>query len=186
MRNINWNILLLAVLLVGAACKKEYVVGPQEPPKPPPVDKLPAITTTGKNTFGCLVNDVVYISTPQTIAGKQTLQAELDTAFSEMLLSSIQTNMPNGAMWLGIVNFTGTGKYDLPYSYGLYHLFTTDSYTVYRPNTDTTNIIEVTRFDSLQKIVSGKFTLNFKNVQTNEKLTIKSGRFDLKYTFYKN
>ena len=46
--------LLLAALLLTAACKKDKVA---------PVDQLPPATTTGADTWGCLVNGEVWKAT---------------------------------------------------------------------------------------------------------------------------
>ena len=45
-------ILIVSLVIIGIACKKK---------SDNPIDDLPPVTTTGANTFGCLVNGELFI-----------------------------------------------------------------------------------------------------------------------------
>jgi hypothetical protein len=59
MKQVKLLLLIIACANIFAACKKDKNTTPIEPT--PTRDQLPAITQTGANTFGCLVNGKVYI-----------------------------------------------------------------------------------------------------------------------------
>jgi len=48
--------IVLGFVLMGTSCKKE-----KPEPNPPSEPQLPAITTSGENTFGCYINDDLFI-----------------------------------------------------------------------------------------------------------------------------
>lgn len=171
-------VLILAVLTW--TCKKEYI-----DKNPTPLDKLPAISSIGANTLGCLVQNQPYAVNYDVIDGKPTIKAEFDKTYREMYIASFAVGSEGKSSSLGltIVNLQDTGMYNVEYYNAAYtKYFVADSPKVYRPDLFFPNRIHVTHLDTLKKIVSGTFELKVVIPQTEQGLRLMNGRFDVKYS----
>lgn len=168
------------LLLTAMSCKKD---------KTTDEDQLPPITQTGANTFGCLVNGKVYI--PKGYNGTGTPNPKISLEFfNGNLILSITTNQLENGNSLGYVNISIS---DTVLSPGIYNYPGKMNFSIGWPNVinncftpafDTTvkkwGEALVTKFDNVNKIVSGNFNCKFKT-ETCDTVFITNGRFDFKF-----
>ncbi|MBN1182093.1 MAG: hypothetical protein JXB49_07390 [Bacteroidales bacterium] len=168
--NIIKNIFLIATVLI-------FLKSCEAPEVP---TSLPEITTTGENTFGCYINDEIYI--PEIRDLSFTSEIIFEYPKYPDYLFTVETNrianekdeFDDVFLVINIENVTETMTYSIKssviyYNDNSYHLDTSFIH----------NLI-VSHIDTIQEIISGTFSYTAKNVETNEKLYITEGRFDLK------
>jgi hypothetical protein len=185
--------LLFAMLFVAGlhfpACYKERPEPEPEPPRIPYWDTLPAITQTGANTFGCLVNGKVWVPRVQILVPWYDLAASLNEfdgtgscGIDCILLTETQDDyltMGFGPTYFSPV--TCYGKTSIMPQSNI--IFQTEhvSYTIL-PKDSLNNWVKVSMVDTDRNIVSGTFQFKMYNDQNpNKVLNITDGRFDLKY-----
>ena len=169
-------ILLLIVLMTLTAlqCKKNT----QE-------DQLPPITTSGTNTFGCLVNGNVWLPVNKGIINYGPPEYKLEVSqywqnhsVTSVIISATQyeSNATNGF-------YIALDKLDT----GTYHLIGGLNYSdvnyIYYP-WDSSGVVHIMRFDTIQKIISGTFSFtgySDANITTAKSVSITDGRFDVHY-----
>lgn len=137
---------------------------------------LPAITTTGANTFGCKLNGSYWLAVPnksfQASYSKGAISLRFDKSgdnqYGIIVLSSSK----------GIVN--GVGEYNFNAKFRAYY---TNNVAIYSINDSTfSGSISILRLDSFSRIISGTFEYSPENSSvTPSKIYITEGRFDLKY-----
>jgi hypothetical protein len=89
MKQLKLLLLIIACANIFAACKKDK----NEPNEPVPTgDQLPAITQTGANTFGCLVNGKVYIPKGYPNTGAPNPRAIYDIDLNGIPYMQIRAN----------------------------------------------------------------------------------------------
>lgn len=187
-------ILKIMIAFTLVSCNKEEItVSPCE-------DQLPAITTTGANTFGCCING--NLLKPRdgsgTFGGSDSgFQAWSDTSgnneYDEIDIHDFASER-TGKILIHIQNFTqiGVGNYIIDQSNGLRgydsnsntHLFckifdyNDNQYKYYR-SYDNSGILKVTKCDFVNKIYSGTFSCKVVNSSNNnDTIQVKDGRFD--------
>jgi len=166
-------------------------------------DYLPAITTTGANTFGCCINGNLLIprNGAGTIGGNDygailyggypnlTDYYELDIRdFKSEKTGSLLLHMHQ-------IHINGLGEYIINQSNGynaidgLNHTYlhcrvfntATNNYQYYR-SYENSGILKITRYDFANRIISGTFSCIVKNsANPNDKIEIKDGRFDINW-----
>jgi len=148
-------------------------------------DTLPPQTQEGRNTFGCLVNGKIWFpkgvgSRTIAFANKDYLLigANIGQTESIGLLLKNEELIPNTEYILNSDNSMGT--FDIKCSTG--------AYCYYQTNLKYIGKINIIRLDTINKIISGVFSLNVqtKDLPTNcdcdsNIITITDGRFDLQY-----
>jgi hypothetical protein len=172
----------VAIVLMAASCKKEV----EE------IDLLPPATQSGKNTFGCLVDDKAFLPKGR--------------AFNPLPHQGFDLEVPTGDRWLckifGLRNVSeglfevrlhtdsllleegktynlASGKGEVTGIYNRYTFSSSDD--LY--NTDGiahTGQLHVTRFDRDARIISGTFWYDAVNSE-GVVVKIREGRFDFKY-----
>ena len=158
--------LLAIVLLSTAQCEK------------PDNSKLPPETQEGKNTFGCYVNDELFIAERKYAPfGGYFLSA----GYSKELNSiGISAYAKNGSIGFGVLN--PKEKTPITLLFANYHVD-----NLLFEDTDIGEIY-LTKFDTVNRIVSGFFSCEIKlksiigeanNVDSIVKIT--EGRFDIKF-----
>ena len=180
--------IVLGFVLMGTSCKKE-----KPEPNPPSEPQLPAITTSGKNTFGCYINNELYI--PK--GGINYRAIEYPRYYSEDGYIDIKVlNQKDFEGWIYIYILTdgifGVGDYSInpnalntPTSCLERRVDTiisgNETYTTPRYYVDTTktNLIKITRLDLTTGIVSGEFEFTATNGYYNDTIKVTQGRFDL-------
>jgi Family of unknown function (DUF6252) len=149
----------------------------------PREDILPAATTEGLNTFGCKINGKVWIA--NGIRNDQgTVAKAIEVEFRQLNASTfylfihtnadtkdrVQLSLPKGVMGTNLLE----DRYDQPFAIyydNNFRLFTTKS-----PNSGK---VDITRLDTVNRIVSGTFEFDGEFIVTKEKVTITEGRFDI-------
>lgn len=182
-----FTLLFLFCLFTFNQCKKN---------KTNPVDELPPETQTGANTFGCLVNGKAFTPGGSSLSGptKGAIYQYLIIGSADGYTFAVSGTDKRNTEDISIVGFgfdsvrisnrvyelktrrNGQGgggyrKIDINYPNG--NLFDT--------NENTTGEITITKFDTINQIVSGTFWFDAVNV-SNEKVEIRDGRFDMRYT----
>jgi hypothetical protein len=155
---------------------------------------LPPITQTGANTFGCKVNGKVWV--PRVPYGT-FLYRPIDVLVSEKNgsgsggvtcnLVDIEQGIDN---WLQIsfaLTYFKTGDFCYGISGGRGSAqFRTVQGVWYSSNfhPNPNNCINITRFDTIENIISGTFQFDvYKDtIPNNHKIEITEGRFDLRYS----
>jgi hypothetical protein len=186
-------LLLLALLLcTWMACKKDPLP-PYTGPQPIDYTVLPPATQTGAGTFGCLVDGEVWV--PRVPLGTVTYR-DISALISEKdgsggggitcNLVDIEKQIDNSlSISTGVTNFE-TMKFCYP-DYPIVRLMfrkTNGQWYLSQYFDIDENCLTITRFDTLNNIISGtfSFTAYKDSIDKNDKIKITDGRFDLKYS----
>lgn len=150
------------VLCAAVQCKKTTPVRV--------VEALPAETMTGARTFGCLVDGVIWIP-----KGNSLLPAISTTIQFNIL--NLNTTKENQGIVFSIDPLTSEGNYNLMVGNNRAE-YSIDAQT-YRCTAGT---MEVTRYDKVNKVLSGRFSFTGKDINTGKTVSITNGRFDVPFT----
>lgn len=163
-----------------SSCKKDNKYYPDPPAVLP--DSLPPITTEGNNTFGCLVNDSLWL--PYGLFqfdvhfenGMLYLNSEKSLLFFDAY-SSITIKSTHNTI-------SKIGKYKIQ-SFDQDKMQVGGDYYIDRLNyyTDDTYIgeLEILRLDTINKIVSGTFYFSAKSKYSTDTVKVSKGRFDVRF-----
>jgi hypothetical protein len=179
---------LSSVICLSPSCKKhDDTVDP--------LSQLPPATTTGANTFGCLVNGQVFI--PHAVANPGnnstqcnyiytnggyylTVAASNDNNSSYIVNVALNTNLLaiSEGQTLKLENRNVAGK-----ACGLYG-FVNASIITYQTTTIVSGQLHITKFDQTNQIISGTFNFNAirTDILNSDTVHVTDGRFDMKYT----
>lgn len=174
------------MLLCAASCKKS---------KPgtalTELEKLPPITQTGANTFGCLVDGVAWLpngSKPQT--GGPNIQVYVDPTFQggRFSITGHQYHIPGSDISIGSATCTSDGIFNLSSSSNLASYYQTilGSLPCQLSTTDAgifkTGFLNISKYDLTTGIFSGTFEFKLYNSQSScgDTIRITDGRFDVK------
>ena len=178
----EYTLLLLfaAFCCMGVQCKEE------EPDKIDELAKLPPATTKGRNTFGCLINGKAF---PYGAPGEHIKLAYYDNG--EFYVSYFtRLNPSNPSIHQGINLHTNKirseGKYCISYknfSEDFFTVITTDEnfFSADKSNLDGCANITISKFDTINQIISGNFRFTLNNENGNKKVIVEHGRFDFQY-----
>ena len=142
-----------------------------------PIDQLPPITQTGKNTFGCLINGEPFIvrNTYDQVAMHQGGGLFIGGGNDFNDLSShismlVGESITEGHIYTLNTSTSPKGEYYINTCF----YFTTPIYT---------GTLEITHFDQVNYIISGKFEFQAiaDNCGNEEVINVTDGRFDLEY-----
>lgn len=166
-------------------------------------DYLPAITTTGANTFGCCINGNLLIPRDGTgtIGGsdsgfKTWADPTGNSQYSEIDIKDYKSTR-TASIFIHIqgLHQNGIGEYIINQSNGytsidgFFHTYIhckvfdekTNSYQYYR-STENSGIIYITNYNLPNRKVSGMFNCVVKNSSNpNDIIEIKDGRFDINW-----
>ena len=178
--------LLGCLLLTSFSCKKKTNS-----------DLLPPPTQTGANTMGCYVNGKPWLpdtrdngSIPRLpqISIYKYADNTVDIGFNK------DRSGANQRIRIYLINFSGTGNYvmdkesDLkgfPPVYGYYENYGAfidyNSNNIFSTSSLAIGNILITRFDSLNKIISGTFYFAAKTANGLDSVTLSDGRFDCSF-----
>ena len=171
------------------ACKKSV-----------PSNNLPPITQTGANTFGCKINGQVWVPYWRCIdlsMGAVELEYNIYSVYSTGVFP-FRFNLgagKSGDPFQGIFHISpaflrGFTTSDGSYIYGTGNV--ADSMEIHFFNNsgdwtpkhfDSNNIFQITKLDTVNKIVSGIFSFSLYNSPTDS-IAITDGRFDLQIRQY--
>jgi hypothetical protein len=196
----NWKknklllpILGILVLLIYGNC---YQIKLPEPKN----IKLPAETTSGKNTFGCVIDGEnfknksywqVILVIPSKVRGVSSSFYEPDSInFQSDYSFQVTGNMvyikKDQSMNLFVTSdqpFEMGKTYDLAKNKGGAYFYDSNSGTNFSSNESDFFELTFTRFDTKAGIASGRFSgkLVSENSEVPEIIDVKDGRFDVKY-----
>ena len=178
--------MIFANTLLAGSCKKTKPDTPLTE-----LEKLPAATQTGANTFGCLVDGVAWLpngSKPQT--GGANIQLYVDPTFQggRFSITGHKYNEPNQYISIGSFKCTTSGFFDFDSSYNGIQFYRN------RPGSNFVNystndigifkkgLINITKYDLISGIFSGTFEgkLFIANGSYGDTIKITDGRFDVK------
>ena len=175
------RVLSLLLLFCFAQCKKQHDTPKTE------IEKLPAITHEGKNTFGCLLNGIAY-----TPGGGGILDIVLSVQYDPTFqggqfiiktkdLRNINNNI---SLYLHADSINTPGTYPLLFKSKYWINYdavqnNNCSYTNYYTS-PVSGFLSLSKFNVINRIVSGTFAFKFSTVQCGI-IDATEGRFDVKY-----
>ncbi len=184
-------IISVFLLFISNSCKKTKT----DPVSP--TDQLPAITQTGANTFGCLINGIVWMPKgydgsfsnsrinidPTFVDGDMTIRVYRIIDGLKYNITLASDSIKNVGTYLIKSNsraFFVFGKYKSDLSIEYCSVYSSD-YNTNNPF-NINGFIKVTRYDLVNKIFSGEFEITFNNTACGfgDPVKITSGRFDYK------
>lgn len=182
-RNIT-TLLLRALCSIFAGCKKDKTDTPLTE-----LEKLPPITQTGANTFGCLVDGVAWLpngSRPQY--GGPNPDVYVDPTFQggHFGITAHQYKNFQSQVGFGSGQYTNGGVYDigLPLQSISYTRFlntlNTCEFSSFDPGTYRRGFFNISRYDLANGIFSGTFESTIKSQACGDTIRITNGRFDVK------
>ena len=153
------------------------------------LEKLPPATQTGAQTFGCLIDGKAFVppkfGTNSPNAFYQFVNGKYFLGISASVNSNFLKSIGIGSDAINIVenstyNFLQENQ-DNPAFYAKY-LLGGGIYGDYSTTNINSGTIKITRFDSVNFIISGTFNFTAKEIYTGEIVEITNGRFDMQYT----
>jgi hypothetical protein len=185
-QKIKWLIPLLLFTCMALQCKKPKTELPKTE-----LEKLPPITQTGANTFGCLVNGVAWLPNGSGGLFDSRIELYVDPTFQggQFNITAHQFNNPSSFISVGSNNCTNVGIYSFnaPQSpnYTQYRFSPPPTYYNIVSSTDgTTNSLgnlHITRYDLSNRIFSGTFeAILYDPTKWPDTIRITQGRFDKK------
>ncbi|SIR50436.1 DUF6252 family protein [Pontibacter lucknowensis] len=167
--------LLLFTLLSIGSCKKRDVN---------PKDVLPAATMEGKNTFGAMVNDKVWLPKGRPSTFQPNLQLIYDPGYENgsFDIRAFRVDQNTSTYELMNINITQVNKagiYDLG-NRQLGRVYYEASECVYEGNEgEVKGTLEITKLDLQNDIIAGKFEFTIKSSDCKT-ISVTEGRFDKK------
>jgi hypothetical protein len=177
------RLILLLLCLLEFGCKKDA--------------SLPPATSDGLNTLGMLVNGKIWTANaPLTFDGNPGLYLYYSSQTKQLIIKARNVNQEKKVIFF-VENVRSIGFYNFSKRDNILAQDTschqciscTDStalmdingcFQPFRLVDSINSLIQITRLDTLGKIVSGKFSLTLRN-SANQNLSIKEGRFDSQY-----
>ncbi|MBX7206361.1 MAG: hypothetical protein K1X81_13130 [Bacteroidia bacterium] len=138
----------------------------------PPSNTLPPATQVGANTFGCKLNGEVWLPITTWVdyeAGTLLITTEKKMGNTSSVKLYLKNIYKQGVFYIGdsTINFTRS-----TYVYNSKFYYTDSIYT---------GQLFITRFDTINSILSGTFWFDARDKTTGEVVHITEGRFDNKY-----
>ncbi len=188
MKTKTFLLLLFPLLLLLCSCEREDC----------PTYKLPPATQTGANTFGCLINDVVFVP-------------RMGGLFSSKP-KSFSYNEKTGELYVYMIFYADDRDYmcgypDITFKMEAYEVYTTgevphgdywakidynpekngrgESYSYNSTLSNLAANFSVTKLDTIENLITGTFwfesSQRFPEVNSEKKLYVTEGRFDFLY-----
>ena len=182
------KILFVLTLLLLLGCSKDNSSND-------PVDRLPAATTTGANTAGCLVNGQVLLPKGNGFGGPILscfYQQDLDGFHLGLSISNKTNNiLKTIRMSLNPNQLVENNTYSLvkridngssyTSNFGVYTIYSdTTSDNIFETNVLIIGEIKITKLNTTLRIISGTFWYDAINPQ-GEVVQVREGRFDMRY-----
>jgi hypothetical protein len=166
-------LLILLASLSSVKCKKTDAE-----------DQLPPITTSGANTFGCLVDGKVWVPHGDFSVSGLSFDYFIDLIDKKPYLHILANNRKTNksVICFNLENITDTGSYNKVKFKNSYIFYDDGSKSFYM--NDSSNSIRLTKFDTTAKIISGEFSFFCSpdtSAHLNKIVHITEGRFDCKY-----
>jgi hypothetical protein len=156
---------------------------------------LPPATTTGANTFGCLINGQIFSPKISSLTGLRPINCGLSSLNDTLIFSVYGTReyetgnvLTIGFEFIGVnpqqgdtynlrsIKYGEGGGFYKSLAFSGNEYFTTS-------DTTTTGQLTLTRFDLTNRIASGNFSFNVIDSTTSDTIKITEGRFDSQFTY---
>ncbi|MBZ9631725.1 hypothetical protein LB465_13125 [Salegentibacter sp. LM13S] len=177
MKNSILTILTSLILILSISCSKDESCEN-------PIECLPAKTTTGEGTFGCLVNGKAFVEKNNYFNCYYqfvddgfyfSLSAEDENQIiSQIIIGSVKSKIEEGEKYNLSENSEGNHYGECSVNLNEHYDVTTKSGGF--------GFLEITKFDEEKRIVSGIFEFDIINPETGEIIKIREGRFDTLFT----
>jgi len=176
-RTLKWICWLLALPLLWGGC--DWLKNDNAPLDP--VEQLPPITTTGANTFGCLLNGEPWVVCggfleTSRLSGGYGYQSNRLRISGKRWCKSSRDNIFISA----IVNSLGAYEYERA-EYGNQEIECQDVLDPYSFLKGADNRLEILRLDKENYIMSGTFQCTLVHAKCGDTIYITEGRFDYKW-----
>ncbi|MEI7502468.1 MAG: DUF6252 family protein [Paludibacter sp.] len=147
---------------------------------PPIPTKLPDVTNIGANTFGCYIENDLYIPEHRKVTFETPEPVIIEYPSNPKYFLGVYTNrivnkkdlFKDAAVRFSIVNVKDTGVFGV--NYGAVEF---EGNYYYTDSINNGKII-ITYVDSIKKIISGTFYFKAKDQYSDKIITITNGRFD--------
>jgi hypothetical protein len=175
-----FSVISLFIVLVSGNCKKN---------NSDPIEELPPETQTGANTFGCLIDGKIFLPKGNPLAGPiKKASYQLVNGKYSLLISGSNTssNITKGVGMQGDSIIISTGTFELvEYNVkgklsGSYAEFESGNINDYFTNNINRGQLTITKFDTVNQIISGRFWFDAKN-SNGQIVQVREGRFDMPY-----
>jgi len=173
-------ILIIIISIISFSCKKE-------------ITELPPPTQTGANTFGCKVDGQLWMPSGFGIASTAIiLEANYFDGRTIIINARNLSSSPTESEFeIHLMNVVTPGVYLLntttekyPYHLGNYAYYVVRKFipsNEWMTNSQYTGQVEITKTDTVNRIVSGTFQFQAINLyNTPQPVNITEGRFDIK------
>ena len=131
-------------------------------------DKLPPETQSGHNTFGCLVNGKVWLPKSAPFSCVGTL-AHLNEDYTHLIIGGNQCNSQSISFFIKNTSIETGSVFNLVSDENSMAHFeyncSTGSHCYYQSYNDNPGELTITKFDTVNKIVSGRFSFKAKNYE---------------------
>ena len=154
-----------------------------------PIDQLPPMTTSGKNTIGCLVNGVPFTDSGvmnnyyQLVEGEYYLAINWENGFGDNFkdgqIGLIKTQVVEGETYL--LNTSRASLETFTRGSANYTFANNSNSGEYQTNSNYYGTVTFTKFDTESGIMSGIFEFQAQELITGEVINITEGRFDLTF-----
>ncbi len=151
--------------------------------------QLPPETQTGANTFGCLVDGKIFLPKGDPLAGpikKAQYQFVNNKYGFGISAKNSNSSLVKSVGIQGDSTLINTGTYDLTdYNIkgilsGAYAEFQSGNINDFYSNSINRGQLVITKFDTVNQIVSGRFWFDAKNIN-GQIVQVREGRFDMPY-----
>jgi hypothetical protein len=161
---------LICLLLSFNGCKEE-----NEPI--PEIEKLPAATHTGAQTFGCLVDGNAWV-----VQGDVGITAVYQEGILNIIAREENKDVDRLISMTVLHDNLEPRTYEItifPVGRVILQEFLKDC--LYEPTSEMRGTLTVTHFDSAESIIAGTFEFEAYSFDCSETVKVSDGRFDLKY-----
>ncbi len=173
---------LVFIILFISCCKKQSTEMK---------DVLPEATMEGKKTFGCMLNEEVFLPKNYSqgfsvIGGQSLLRVGYDGSQVFIYATKFSKNRDEQSIYLYSNKVRKEGNYILKFldeNSGTSYLSRLQDQTsgTFYPISDTNqSTLHISKLDTTSRIISGTFSFNV-NINTNSVVHVHNGVFDLKY-----
>ncbi|RZK59898.1 MAG: hypothetical protein EOO91_03485 [Pedobacter sp.] len=164
--NLTRNVFLVLILsstCIFSGCKKLRLF-------PEYVEKLPAMTTEGKDTFGCLIDGEIFLP-----RGTFPMTPGLRKNVNPVTLE-LQVNRGSKSLNINVSHITNSGEYDLTTN-----MNSAEYYDGAEQYIATSGKVMIKTRDFMKEVLAGTFSFVLTNLKTGKTISVTDGRFDMKY-----
>ena len=168
--------ILILLTVIFAGCENDQKV-----------KQLPAETQEGKNTFGCYVENTIWLAENDKtcVLCQQNVNATYDPNTGETIIAAFKYKTDDGYENIRLYSKNINSSGDFALSIDINNSMT--SYTKTQSNGTTTDKyllvnqgnLHISKLDTVNRIISGTFSFNASNGNTTVSIT--KGVFDAKY-----